>query len=152
MDCDCSITENTTLMTTTTTTTTTSTTTTTITTTTSPFNNQYCNQPENSVPLSLKMKRVQVMRRGRNSMLLRVRVPKITQTDQYSGVFIWSKRDCGIDFIRKVNDGFVFFGVLDNEVNYEVVGKYQGQNERHANVAIQINANICSDKCLGTKS
>ena len=25
----------------------------------------------------------------------------------YSGVMIWSKRDCGKDFIEKVNDGTV---------------------------------------------
>ena len=41
---------------------------------------------------------------------------------------------------------------MDNEANYEVMGKYQGQNERHANVAIQINASLCSGKCLGTKT
>ena len=44
------------------------------------------------------------------------------------------------------------FDVMDNEANYEVMGKYQGQNERHANVAIQINASLCSGKCLGTKT
>ena len=33
-----------------------------------------------------------------------------------------------------------------------MIGKYQGQNERHANVAIQINASLCSGKCLGTKT
>ena len=41
---------------------------------------------------------------------------------------------------------------MDNEPNYEVIGKYQGQNERHANVAIQINASLCSGKCLGSKT
>ena len=44
------------------------------------------------------------------------------------------------------------FDVLDNEANYEVIGKYQGQNERHANVAVQINAGLCAGKCLGTKT
>ena len=41
---------------------------------------------------------------------------------------------------------------MDNEASYEVIGKYQGQNERHANVAIQINASLCTEKCLGTKT
>ena len=44
------------------------------------------------------------------------------------------------------------FDVMDNEPNYEVIGKYQGQNERNANVAIQINASLCSGKYLGSKT
>ena len=49
-------------------------------------------------------------------------------------------------------NNYFSFDVMDNEANYEVIGKYQGQNERHANVAIQINASLCSGKCLGTKT
>ena len=44
------------------------------------------------------------------------------------------------------------FDVLDNESNCDVFGKYQGQNVRHAKVAIQINARLCSGKCLGSKT
>ena len=31
----------------------------------------------------------------------------IKKSNVYSGVMIWSKRDCGKDFIEKVNDGTV---------------------------------------------
>ena len=109
-----STTSSTTTSTTTTTTTTTSTTSTTTSTTT-----------VNACPREMNWngaKYMKVMEKTSNSAQIRVNMVNRKETQKYSGFIIFSKKNCGIDFLNGMQDGRISWEIMDKKDYYDNSG------------------------------
>jgi len=86
-------------------------------------------------------------------------VPAVSEEADYSGIFIWGKKNCGGDFIKKLASGEVRVDVNDQYAQYKMAGHYNGGEKQHENVAYQYNTvkgdkQPCGgdNKCLGNGS
>ena len=104
------------------------------------------------VTTNMAKKRHWVSRVGNNAYSLRVRTPGVPESRAYTGFFAWGKKDCGIDFINKLNTGEVGIYLVDQEVSYSMVGHYMGQESQHTNVVFQFTHTPCEGTCLGNAS
>jgi len=104
---------------------------------------------ENPVDHYTKGKRATIFRKGTNSYTLRLRVPAVPEETDYSGVFMWGKKNCGADFIAKLASGEILVDVNDNFAQYKMVGYANGGEGQHANVAFQYNTIIDPQPCGG---
>ena len=57
--------------------------------------------------------KIKILEAGENSVELRVNMNKNAETDPYNGFIIWSKKNCGIEFLERINDGSITFDIMD---------------------------------------
>merc|ERR1712176_1574748 len=109
----------------------------------------YCAN-DGHVDFYTKAKRGAILRRGDKMVMMRMRVPAVAEDTEYSGVMIWGKKNCGLDFIEKLNNGWISVAVADQQSQYTL--KYwsnYGENQ-HKNVAFQYNTKLSADNpCVG---
>jgi len=115
------------------------------------FDEDFCKN-EGAVAFYMKGGRGKIQRRGGNSFTLRVNVPKVDEQSDYTGLFVWGKKNCGGDFIEKLASGEISVDVQDQGNQYTLISKYHGQEKQHENVVFQYTVSDSCDKCLGNGS
>ena len=65
-----------------------------------------CAKPENQVEVNMYDKsRFKIMTQGQNTVVYRIRLPRVPDTADYTGFFVFSAEFCGEDFIEQLDDG-----------------------------------------------
>jgi len=127
---------------------------TTTTTTQSPWNEEVCNGDANKVDYWMKSNRgTKVLRAGEHSYLIKLKMSKADENKHYTMFLTWGKKNCGVDFIKRLGNGGVMIDLMDKSAEYKLVGKHTGQEGKHFNTVFQFENNAlgCED-CLGSST
>ena len=123
-------------------------------TTQSPWNEEVCNGDANKVDYWMKSNRgTKLLRAGEHSYLIKLKMSKADENKHYTMFLTWGKKNCGVDFIKRLGNGGVMIDLMDKSAEYKLVGKHTGQEGKHFNTVFQFENNAlgCED-CLGSST
>jgi secreted PhoX family phosphatase len=88
--------------------------------------------------------------------MARVKIGAISENSDYTGFIAFAKKDCTLDFLRKLNEGVVRVDLVDQSSSYQIESHFLGQEQSHTNVVVQFRHTACvpteegkKAKCLG---